>query len=65
MEKRIFGVILTILGVGGLIGAAYNFIQKNAENVSNIKSIAVFGILGLIFFFAGIALIRGTKDRPT
>ncbi len=63
MEKRIFGVILTILGVAGLIMAAYNFVQKNAENTYNIKAIMVYGILGLLFFFAGIGLIRSTKDK--
>jgi hypothetical protein len=28
-----------------------------------IKSLAVFGILGLIFFIYGISLVRNTKDE--
>jgi len=63
MEKRVFGVILTILGIVGLIAAAYNFVQKNAENTYNLKAILVYGVLGLIFFFAGIGLIRSTRDK--
>ena len=61
MEKRIFGIILTVLGISGLIYAAISITQSSA----NTKSIAVYGILGLIFFLAGIGLIRNTKDRAT
>ena len=64
MEKRLFGVILTILGIAGLILAAYNFVRGNTETNHSIKSVAVYGILGLIFFFAGVGLIRGTRDVP-
>ena len=62
MEKRLFGVILTILGIVGLILAAYNFIQGNTGNNHSVKSTVVYGILGLLFFFAGIGLIRNTRD---
>jgi hypothetical protein len=62
MEKRLFGVILTILGIAGLILAAYNFVQGNTETGRNIRSVAVYGILGVLFFFAGIGLIRSTRD---
>jgi hypothetical protein len=64
MEKRILGIILSILGVGGLILAGYYF-MNGGEATRNIKSIGLYGILGAIFFFAGISLIRNTKDRPT
>ena len=62
MEKRLFGVILTILGIAGLIIAAYNFVQGNSGTAHNVKSVLVYGILGLLFFFAGIGLIRSTRD---
>jgi hypothetical protein len=62
MEKRMFGVILTILGIAGLILAAYNFVQGNTGTNRSMRSIAVYGILGLLFFFAGIGLIRSTRD---
>ena len=62
MEKRLFGVILTSLGITGLILAAYNFVQGNTTTNHNIRSVVVFGILGILFFFAGIGLIRSTKD---
>ena len=61
MEKRIIGVILTLLGVLGLIMCATTFVNHNGD-IYNIKLIAVYGILGLIFFMAGIGLIRSTKD---
>jgi uncharacterized membrane protein len=62
MEKRVFGVILTVLGIAGLILAAYQFVQGNTATNHNIRSLTVYGILGLIFFFAGIGLIRSTRD---
>lgn len=62
MEKRVFGVILTVLGIAGLILAAYQFVQGNTATNHSIRSLTVYGILGLIFFFAGIGLIRSTRD---
>ena len=58
MEKRIFGAVLTILGIIGLIYAAVIFSEG-----SNYKQLAIYGILGAIFFFAGIGLIRSTRDN--
>jgi uncharacterized membrane protein len=58
MEKRIFGIILTILGIVGLIMAAVGFVKDS----NNWKELVVYGILGLIFFFSGISLINTTKD---
>ena len=63
MEKRVLGIILSLLGVIGLIMAAVNFM--NAGGAKNTKQIIIFGILGAIFFFAGIGLVRSTKDKPT
>lgn len=52
--KSIFGAILTVIGVVGLIYAAVLF----ANDSENLKALLIYGILGLIFFFAGIRLIR-------
>ena len=60
--KRIFGAVLTILGIAGLIYAAVLFVYK-AGGTGNIKALVIYSILGLIFFFAGISLIRTTKDE--
>ncbi|HLL42016.1 MAG TPA: hypothetical protein VK369_02705 [Segetibacter sp.] len=62
MEKKVFGIVLTILGIAGLIAAAINFVNSSGGS-NNVKMIAVYGILGLIFFFTGIGLLRTTKDR--
>jgi hypothetical protein len=57
--KRIFGGLLTCLGIGGLIYGAVMF----ATDSNDYKSLLVFGLLGLGFFIAGISLIRTTKDE--
>jgi len=60
--KRIFGALLTVLGIAGLIYAAVMFIN-NSDGTRNIKTVAICGILGLIFFISGISLVRTTKDE--
>lgn len=60
--KRIFGGILTVLGIGGIIYAAVLFVN-NKSGEGNIKSLIIYGVIGLIFFIAGIGLIRTTKDE--
>lgn len=60
--KRIFGALLTILGIGGLIYAGVLFVQTNG-GVRDIKALSIYGILGLVFFIAGISLVRTTKDE--
>lgn len=64
MEKRILGIILSILGIAGLIFAAYSF-MGGGEGSTHVKRILVFAILGAIFFFSGIGLVRNTKDKAT
>ena len=64
MEKRVLGIILSIVGIIGLIIAAISIINGTASN-RGVKEILVFGILGAIFFFAGIGLVRNTSDKPT
>jgi uncharacterized membrane protein len=61
--KRMFGVLLTILGIGGLIYAAVLFMNRGG---GDLKALAVYGILGAVFFFTGIGLIKTTQDdaRP-
>ena len=63
--KRLFGVILTVLGIIGLIYAAIEFVNTTGSN-HQVKILIVYGILGAIFFFTGIGLVRSTKDdsRP-
>jgi hypothetical protein len=64
MEKRVLGIILSILGIAGLILAAVSF-MGGGDGAKHIKSIVVFAVLGVIFFFAGIGLVRNTNDRAT
>ncbi len=65
MEKRILGIILSLAGLAGLIIAAVYFINSSGGSGKRIKEIAVYAILGAIFFFSGIGLIRNTKDKAT
>jgi len=60
--KRIFGALLTLLGIVGLIYAAMLFVN-NTEGTRNIKMLIIYGLLGIVFFFSGIGLVRTTKDE--
>ena len=58
--KKILGLVLTILGIGGLIYTAILYVNGSGE----FKILAVYGILGAIFFFSGMGLIKriGSSD---
>lgn len=64
MEKRLLGIILSVLGIAGLILAGVHF-MSGGQSTKSIKEILLYGILGAIFFFAGISLVRNTKDKAT
>ena len=64
MEKRVLGIILSLLGVGGLIYAGVSFMNGGTGD-RNIKGIIFTSVIGAIFFFSGIGLIRSTKDKAT
>lgn len=59
--KRIFGALLTILGIGALIYAAVLYVNSQGNN--DIKALVIYGAIGLLFFIAGISLVRTTKDE--
>ncbi len=54
--KSIFGIILTLVGLVGLIYGGMDFAKGGVAQGS-----FVYLILGGIFFFAGIGLIRSTR----
>jgi len=60
--KRIFGALLTLLGIGGLIYAAILFVNSSSGS-GDTKALIIYGILGLLFFISGISLVRTTKDE--
>lgn len=60
--KRIFGALLTALGIGGLIYTAVVF-ASTAGDTRDIKTLIIYGVLGIIFFISGISLVRTTKDE--
>lgn len=60
--KRTFGFILTLLGIVGLIYTAVLFAQSGGGTQS-IKGLVIYGVLGVIFFIAGIGLVKNTKDE--
>lgn len=64
MEKRILGIILSILGVAGLIYAGIVFMNGGA-GVKSVKLIIFTGVLGAIFFFAGVSLVSNTNDKAS
>lgn len=60
--KRIFGALLSLLGIGALIYVSVLFVN-NSNTDRNVKALVVYGLMGLLFFGAGIGLIRSTKDE--
>ena len=60
--KRIFGALLTALGIGGLIYTAVLFAGTSGD-MTDVKSLIIYGVLGIIFFVSGISLVRTTKDE--
>jgi hypothetical protein len=60
--KRIFGAILTVLGISALLYTAFLFSETSGSN-QDIKSLIIYGVLGILFFSSGISLVRTTKDE--
>jgi len=60
--KRIFGAVLTTIGILILCYGGYLFISSTNASTA-WKSIIVSLLLGLIFFASGIGLVKGIKDE--
>lgn len=60
--KRTFGAILTVLGIAGLMYAAVIFAETSGGE-RDIRSLIIYGVLGVIFFISGIGLVKNTKDE--
>ena len=60
--KRIFGALLTGLGIGGLVYTAVVFTNTSGAT-KDIKTLIVYGVLGIVFFVSGISLVRTIKDE--
>jgi uncharacterized membrane protein len=60
--KRLFGALLTILGIAGLIYTAFVFTFTSGSE-RDVKSLIIYGTLGIVFFIAGIGLVKTTKDE--
>lgn len=60
--KRIFGALLTVLGIGGLVYTAMVFTDTSG-GTRDIKELIIYGVLGTIFFVSGISLVRTIKDE--
>ena len=60
--KRIFGALLSILGIVGLIYAAVLFANVSGGTHA-VKEVIVYAVLGLVFFVSGISLVRTVSDN--
>ncbi len=60
--KRIFGSILTLLGIIGLVYGAVLFVNMTSGS-RDIRALLIYGGLGLVFLFSGISLVRTVKDE--
>ena len=57
--KQIFAILLTVLGIGGLIYTAMQLLDNNKDQ---FMTLTVVGVLALIFFSAGIKLLQSSRD---
>jgi len=62
--ERLLGIILAVFGLSGLVLAVYNMI-KMGPGTKSIMEILLYGVLGAIFFFGSISLVRDKRDRAT
>ena len=60
--KKIFGSILTVLGIAALIYGAILFVNSS-PGTQNMRAMITYGALGLIFLISGLGLIRSLKDE--
>ena len=60
--KRVFGSILTVLGMAGLIYGAVLFVNMS-DGMRDVRALVIYGSLGLIFLVAGMGLVKTTKDE--
>jgi uncharacterized membrane protein len=60
--KRVFGTLLTLLGIIALIYAGIVFMDKSVGK-TDIKTIILCAVLGSLFFFSGIRLVSNIKDE--
>ncbi|TRX35689.1 hypothetical protein [Flavobacterium restrictum] len=60
--KRIFGVLLTLLGIAALIYTATLFLNS-VDSDRDIKMLVIYGVLGVVFFVSGMGLIKTIKDE--
>ena len=37
--------------------------MNTSGGVQDIKALSIYGVLGMIFFIAGISLVKNTKDE--
>jgi hypothetical protein len=58
--KRIFGALLVVLGIDGLICAVVLLVNISG-GMRDIKALGMYAILGLMFFIIGIGLLRAIK----
>lgn len=60
--KRIFGSLLTTLGIAGLIYGAVLFVNMSGGQ-RDTRALLIYGVIGIIFLLLGISLVKTTKDE--
>lgn len=64
MEKKVWGLILSILGVLWLIVADFHFINGDG-GLKYINEIFFYGFVGAILFFLGFRILRATSHESS
>jgi hypothetical protein len=64
MEKRILGILLSLLGIAGLVIAAVMY-ANGVKGGQSVRQVVIYAVLGAIFFFSGVGLVRNTRDKAS
>ena len=60
--KRIFGSILTILGIVGLVYGAILFVNHGGGSGRDLRALIIYVVLDVIFLSSGLGLMRSMKE---
>jgi cadmium resistance protein CadD (predicted permease) len=56
--NRIYGILLTVLGIGALIFASLIFVKA----IDGYESPLIYGLFGLFFLIVGIIFVRTSRQ---
>ena len=58
MDRRMLGLILLVVGAVGLVMSGVSYVVYGTDEFQHIHTMAVYGLLGLLFFSTGYEFMR-------